>query len=962
MKYLRLLLLVLVFLPFVAAAQEYSYTQYDSHNGLAGSTVYCMTQDKDGFLWFGTETGLSRFDGTHFKNFFTDDGLPSNEIIQLFTDSRGRIWMAPFKNTVCYYYKGKIHTQENDSSIRGIHVNSFILRFAEDNDGNILMQETNRLHLLTVHGQIATYDSIRGMPKADFSIGSNAKGGFSVAANRHLFHFYNNRFTFIKIIKQPLAHYSYFKTTDKVQLWRSGHLETSAEYLPTGKIIRFPYFHEHMTTSIIDDSNVVSCRDIGAFVYNIFKPDSVLHFLKNIPVTNVLKDFENNLWFATPGQGVYRLSSPFMLNLKIRKKGSLYNQQVLCLQKSNKHILAGGDMATIARLHIETGKLDKVNFHMLSVGPVVAIGVLPGYEILFGTPNFINKISAQFEWRTYLGAHNIKAIAVTNKKVLLATGNNLVVFDPRRFVVTDTLWPHRTTTLFVEGDTVYIGALNGVYRMLDYKTIQYLGDSIPECRFRITAIQRDGNGILWMASYDRGMFGYKSGRIVARINKKNGLTSNICRTTFLNGNTLWVGTDKGLNKVNLAGKGYQVQKYTTSDGLNSDIINAVYAEGNKVFVGTSQGITFFDEKKLQNFSRCDLLFTDIVISGQSHQWDSAIMVIPHARNNIRFDFVGISYRSAGDIRYRYRLLGLDSNWNETRETFLSYPTLPSGDYELQLQAINKFDVHSQVITARFTIEPLLWEKTWFRILAGVVFLGMTGLLVWFIVYRIRKREQEKTSINKRIGDLEQLARKAQMNPHFVFNSLNSIQQYVMDSDLAGANKFISGFSRLIRQTLDFSARSEINLEEELDYLTNYLELEKTRLEGTFSWQVIISDTINPAEYYLPPMILQPFVENSIRHGLRYRKDNKGKVVIYIKKQGNFLVCILEDNGIGRKAAQQFKSRSHIEYQSKGMSLTAERIALWNKDNPNEITMHIDDLMDEHQNALGTRVTITFPIT
>ena len=126
--------------------------------------------------------------------------------------------------------------------------------------------------------------------------------------------------------------------------------------------------------------------------------------------------------------------------------------------------------------------------------------------------------------------------------------------------------------------------------------------------------------------------------------------------------------------------------------------------------------------------------------------------------------------------------------------------------------------------------------------------------------------------------------------------------------------------------------------------------------------MIIGDTINPADYYLPPMIMQPFVENSIRHGLRYRKDKSGKVIIYIKKQGNFLVCILEDNGIGRKAAQEFKSSTHIEYQSKGMSLTAERIALWNKDNPNKITMHIDDLMDEHQKALGTRVTITFPIT
>jgi LytS/YehU family sensor histidine kinase len=255
----------------------------------------------------------------------------------------------------------------------------------------------------------------------------------------------------------------------------------------------------------------------------------------------------------------------------------------------------------------------------------------------------------------------------------------------------------------------------------------------------------------------------------------------------------------------------------------------------------------------------------------------------------------------------------------------------------------------------------LYERTWFRILIGVVFLAVTALLVWIIVQRIRKREQEKTATNKRISELEQLSRKAQMNPHFIFNSLNSIQQYVMDADVAGANKFISGFSRLIRQTLDFSSKPEISLEEELDYLTNYLDIERTRLENTFSWAVDIDDTVNTAEYYIPPMILQPFVENSVRHGLRFRRDKEGKVIIKVKREGDYLVCILEDNGVGRKAAMKYKSISPINYQSKGMSLTADRIYMFNKEHEHKITMQIDDLEDGDQNALGTRVTICFPV-
>jgi LytS/YehU family sensor histidine kinase len=287
--------------------------------------------------------------------------------------------------------------------------------------------------------------------------------------------------------------------------------------------------------------------------------------------------------------------------------------------------------------------------------------------------------------------------------------------------------------------------------------------------------------------------------------------------------------------------------------------------------------------------------------------------------------------------------------------------LPSGDYQLQLQAINKFDVHSNIIAADFTIEKLLYEKNWFKVLIGLVFLVVTGLLVGVIIQRIRKREQEKTAFNKRISELEQLSRKAQMNPHFIFNSLNSIQQYVMDADVAGANKFISGFSRLIRQTLDFSSKPEISLEEELDYLTNYLELEKTRLENAFSWSVTIEKGVQPSEYYIPPMILQPFVENSVRHGLRFRRDKEGKVTITVKREKDSLICTLEDNGVGRKAAMQHKSITPINYQSKGLSLTADRITMFNKEHEHKINMQIDDLEDDFHNSLGTRVTINFPV-
>src|SRR5215831_14677590 len=129
---------MLAFSFTTANAQEYSYSHYDTKDGLAGSTVYCGAQDKDGFLWFGTETGLSRFDGTHFQNFTTADGLPDNEILRLFVDSKNRVWIMPFRNSICYYYKGKIHNQENDSLLAKITLHTEAKGVVEDRKGNLL--------------------------------------------------------------------------------------------------------------------------------------------------------------------------------------------------------------------------------------------------------------------------------------------------------------------------------------------------------------------------------------------------------------------------------------------------------------------------------------------------------------------------------------------------------------------------------------------------------------------------------------------------------------------------------------------------------------------------------------------------------------------------------------------------------------------------------------------------------
>lgn len=956
--------LFILLYPLLLYSQEYSYSHYDSRDGLGSSTVYCMTQDKDGFLWFGTETGLTRFDGTHFRNFTQEDGLPDNEIIQLFADSKGRVWFAPFKKTVCYFYKGKIHTSDNDSLLSMLHLNDNVFQFAEDTQGNILMKERSCLHVVKASGLVHTIYTNGSKPLGYITqISGRKAGGFWVLEDDKIYILDNNRFILWKKVEYELKHFSYAAFGSETLFWRSTPFKLSVISIPEKKIHHFPFLFKDdaINNALLDNRYVAMCLQTGALVYDLDSPANIQRYLPGVTVSNMFKDSEGSWWFCTFGKGVYRLNSAVVLNVGNSLKRQPGYKPIRL--RSKEWLLAKDTWKIIRQYSVSKGQPEGLPaFAWYNTVPLINMISLDDNLVVLGTKSFLQQLDPIFSrFDAEIPYFSVKALCRHKENILVASEKNVVVVDPKAFKIIDTIWNERATCIFSNNDTIYIGTLNGLYQLNPGQNAQYLGEKIKELQSRIIAVTEDANHVIWVATTGTGLIGWRNGQLIKRISRQNGLTSNICRSLFYENGKLWVGTDKGLNRVDVLQPGFPIDKYTTSDGLSSDIINTVYVNNKKVFVGTPEGITFFDVEKIASQSRCNLRFVDITVAGQTYYPDQAPSLIPHEKNSIQFNFVGISYKSGGDIRYRYRLLGLDSTWKETRETFLSYPTLPSGDYQLQVQAINKFDVHSQVMTAGFTIDKLLYEKTWFRLLIGLVFLVFTGTMVLLIIRRVRKREQEKTAFTKRIGELEQLSRKAQMNPHFIFNSLNSIQQYVMDADVAGANIFISGFSRLIRQTLNFSSKPEISLEEELDYLTTYLELEKTRLENAFSWSIFIDKAVDPAEYYIPPMILQPFVENSVRHGLRFRRDKAGMVTITVRRESDHLVCILEDNGIGRKAAMQYKSISPINYQSKGLSLTADRIAMYNKEHACKITMHIDDLEDNIHNSLGTRVTISFPV-
>lgn len=225
---------------------------------------------------------------------------------------------------------------------------------------------------------------------------------------------------------------------------------------------------------------------------------------------------------------------------------------------------------------------------------------------------------------------------------------------------------------------------------------------------------------------------------------------------------------------------------------------------------------------------------------------------------------------------------------------------------------------------------------------------------------IKEKEIEMNALQKKMTELEQMALRAQMNPHFIFNSLNAVQHFVMNKDVEGVNKYLGAFSHLVRQTLNNSGRQVISLDEEIKYLDTYLSLEKMKSNDRFAYNINVDNSIDRYSTFIPGMILQPFVENSIRHGVAYQDNNAGEISISVSKNGK-LVCKIEDNGIGReKAGEKKRTVVSPEFESKGMSITMSRIDTINKLYGADISAHVEDIVDAEGGVAGTRVTVDFP--
>lgn len=485
------------------------------------------------------------------------------------------------------------------------------------------------------------------------------------------------------------------------------------------------------------------------------------------------------------------------------------------------------------------------------------------------------------------------------------------------------------------------------------------------------------NGIVYLFSKENGKYILKN-----EIGKEQGLVGNAIKWLYKYQNFLLVGTNSGLNVIDYSVFSEQgkviCQFFDQADGYHSSRASHP-AEDNSgnLYLISEKGLLKIDlellvKKRKYNFP---LRLQKIYLYNRQVSWDTILTSkvdawteIPeapvrfgHDQNYLVFEFCALNYYGSEKLALSYKMEGIDVDWAKASKNRMAvYANLGPGQYTFQVKAQNKLS-GSEIppLLYHFSIETPWWKSWWFYTLLVLVVISAIIAALYIKTKMVRREEAKKSEVQKQIAEIEITALQSQINPHFIFNSLNSIQNFILDSDTDHALSYLADFSYVLRQALESANQKLIPLNNELNYLKKYLKIEQMRFFEKFNLQLDIDENIDLDETDFPPMIVQPFVENAIKHGL-LPKESKGNLLIKFYKKNDLIICEIEDDGIGRQKAKELNSWLKGKHSSRGISLTKKRLELLAKFFKNEnFHFMILDLTDGTK-PTGTKVIITVP--
>ncbi|MEO7121194.1 MAG: two-component regulator propeller domain-containing protein [Ginsengibacter sp.] len=994
----KYLFAIVIFIsPVHTCAQHFNSRLYNVTDGLPGTSTYKAYEDSYGYLWICTSAGLSRFDGRQFLNYSLTDGLPSLNVLDIFQDNKKRLWIGTDEGMAQFENNKFITHPVSDNQ-----VNIWVFNFIETSNHHlwaltnkgIYEFENNlwkKLILFPAFENKACRQVVKLNDELYFNYGNdivcrNKKGEWLRIASSQS---YGSIFNMMSLQRDEL----WISTINNIYSIRNHQISPILQKEIPGKSF-FSY--------LVDSKNRLWIS--GKYAIKISKPNDWQDFPDSIinqyNYTFIMsEDSSHNFWIGS-SKGLLRLKEtafniidknntealdgiyniiPLPDNRLIfssgTKAGLLLYQNSCCKPIIPAPASANNDyyrdlvdaytfdatnslwMTTRFRklLHYDGKNLEDFSntLHLKTKEYVYAIAYEKGRNKLFVCADSTLLYGNIFKFSTFI-PHNTGVPIVMPTRIFVAKNGFII--------------------LYLDGTGVYsIDAENNLTPIIKESDIDggRKGIKMEACFYE------DTNNNFWIAFTGLGVYEYgftinKRFFFKKHFTVNDGLQSNdVHGITGDKQNRIWIASNMGMDILQPNSQdNYEVFNYATADELKlteCDLEKLTADAKGNVWLSSPDKVLEFDPQNIRLYKETpQIIIEKVTLAFEETNWsklaDSLYSyyrlpfnpVLKYNQNSLGISFNSIDLATSNSSsEYSYKLSPLDTSWSFPVKTkSVSFAELPPGKYRFFVRAKDLASPWSTPAVFNFTITPPFWAAWWFRLVVVVIFASVISAI---FASRIKKIRRE-VFIQNQLRDLEMKALKAQMNPHFIYNALNSIQALVANDKKTEGIYYIGSFSKLLRQVLDNSDSNVISLDKELETIDLYIQLEALRLDMQLQYKKIIAENVVAEFEKVPPLILQPFVENALWHGLS-RKEGEKKITITISIANSWLICNITDNGIGRVQAQELKSKSVAMHEPKAVSITRKRLIDFNEDdsvNPIAFT----DLYDDKNNPSGTQVIVS----
>ncbi len=979
----RVAFCVLFFVSITTFGQQYNFKNYSVENGLPYVQIFTMFQDSKGYLWSGGYGGLSKFNGKTFKNYSPKNGL-ANHYVNAITEFKPGLISVGTINGLSMI-DGASNQIKNFYIKDGLPSNN-VTAFCNDPRIGLCIGTKNGLCIWNGKKiiQVPFFKNI-GVTCLLFSL----KNGVMVGTNKGLY----------KQIKNTLMYYAVIDTVNVTCTAedKKGKIYTGThDGLYVADIFKntIGVFHinngliDEDITSLISDQNgvvwigsqtgLVSFDEKEFSYYNIGLDNNSNH------ISSLLIDYEKNLWIGTHS-GLYKYRGKgFTVYDRKNGLGGAFIYQIIRDNKQNLWI--GTEANGVYKFSDGFFKNYSVS-QGLSGNRVPAILPLNDGSIWFGTDKGIsilnnNVFSDLNTQKNFKLRESVFCLFKDSKNTIWAGGKNGLCSIKKKGAFFDITNYALGSTIIDKGGCEVWSILEdasgaiwaGTYQIglfkLEGKKFKRQAISSPEPVSTAFDMCADNIGNIYAATLNGVLVFNPQKHSYNFISEKDGLSSELVYTIGLTRDKkfLWAGTNQGINRIDidkLNNNITDIKSYGKTDGFTGVESNShgIYEDtDSSIWFGTVNGLIKYTPGEFyvnNNLSKTTI--TNIKLSFKDTLLNSGV-VLPYSLNNISFEFDGISLTNPDKVLYSYKLEGFDKTWSPPTDiNFVKYDNLTPGKYTFNVKSCNNDGIWNiEGVQFKLQLKPPFYKTWWFTI--GILIFTCAIIVGIFRLRlnQLNKKQKEKAQQDVEISKAELKALRAQMNPHFVFNSLNSIQHYILNSKSEEAAKYLNKFAKLIRLILNNSDKPMVTINEDLEALILYLELEKMRFDNKFTYSIKIHEEVDGDYDEIPPMLVQPYIENAILHGIN-PKTGTGHITIEICIINQFIKISIIDDGIGREKSKSVLSIQLVnKHRSLGMKITKDRLRILNTIHQSNLSVNVTDLYDTNKNSKGTRVDLFIP--